>query len=76
MVTFDPPSVNGRYEVELGREFSLSCMFNRNIYPTPIQFDISRASEGTYATINFIIIIIPSFACTKLIQILTLFGVM
>ena len=46
MVTFNPPSVDGSYEVELRRRFSLSCMFNRNIYPTPIQFEVSRASGG------------------------------
>ena len=44
VVIFNPPSVDGRYEVELGREFSLSCIFNRNIYPTPQQFEVSRAS--------------------------------
>ena len=46
MVTFNPPSVDGSYEVELGREFGLSCMFNRNVYPTPTQFIVSRASDG------------------------------
>ncbi len=46
MVTFNPPTIDSSYEVELGRQFSLSCMFNRNIYPTPVNFDVFRASGG------------------------------
>ena len=53
MVTFDPPSIGGSYEVELGRQFSLSCMFNRNIYPTPILFEGSRASAGMCNSISY-----------------------
>ena len=58
MVTFNPPSVDGSYEVELGRQFSLSCMFNRNIYPTPIQFEVSRASDGMCNSISLSIFIL------------------
>ena len=46
MVTFNPPSVDGRYEVELGRVFSLNCVLNQNIYPTPFQIVVSRPSDG------------------------------
>lgn len=51
-VTFNPPSVNGAYEVELGRGFSLRCSWDVNVFPHPGDFRTSALSQRCMCTLH------------------------